>query len=264
MMRVALLGAGHIASALVEGWNGADIPDETRPQLSVYDPARERSESLRRFAGVTVADSAQQAVIDAGVVVLAMRPADVVAALSSVAASVGERAVVSVAAHVRVDELLSVLPAHARVGRVMPSVGAAVGHVTFPMVVGSLAAAAGDVAELFGLIGPVVTVDEKLFDVATAVAACGPGFAAYFLEAMAGAGESFGLSAAEARLFAASAMHGAAALVARGEDPGAVWRGVALPGGMTAAGIDVLQRERVAEALAAAVGASVAKAREAR
>jgi pyrroline-5-carboxylate reductase len=193
-----------------------------------------------------------------------MRPPDVLSALSAIAPSVGSRAVVSVAAFVTVGDLCSALAAGARVGRVMPSVGAAVGRAAFPMVAGTLAAATADVAGLFGLLGPVVPVPEELFDVATAVASCGPGFAAYVLDALASGGAGLGLDAATARRLAAAAMEGAAGLVARGDDPEAVWRAVAVPGGMTAAGIDALQRGGVHEALVNSVNAAVTKAREPR
>lgn len=263
MMRVALLGAGHIAGALAEGWSLPEIPEESRPRLLVYDPAADRAQSLSRFGAVAAVD-ATTAVESADVVLLAMRPPDVLSALSALELLVGSRVVVSVAAFVTVEALRAALPGGARVGRVMPSVGAAVGRAAFPMVAGTLGEATAEVAELFGLLGPVLPVDEQLFDVATAVASCGPGFAAYVLDALANAGERLGLDATTACRLAAAAMEGAAGLVARGDDPQAVWRAVAVPGGMTAAGIEALQQGGVSEALSAAVSAAVAKAREPR
>jgi len=264
MMRVALLGAGHIAGALAEGWSRPEISEDDRPRLLVYDPAADRAQHLCRFGAVSAVDAPATAVEAADVVVLAMRPPDVLAAVSSIADSVGTRAVVSVAAFVTIEDLCAALPAGAQVGRVMPSVGAAVGRAAFPMVTGTLAAATAEVAELFGLLGPVVPVQEELFDVATAVASCGPGFAAYLLDALASGGVALGLDAETARQLAAAAMEGAAGLVARGDDPEAVWRAVAVPGGMTAAGVEALQEGGTRDALIAAVNAAVARAREPR
>jgi pyrroline-5-carboxylate reductase len=264
MMRVALLGAGHIAGALAEGWSLPEISEDDRPRLFAYDPAAARAQHLCRFGAVSAVDAPAAAVEAADVVLLAMRPPDVLAALSSIAASVGTRAVVSVAAFITVEDLCAALPGGARVGRVMPSVGAAVGRAAFPMVTGTLMAASGEVAELFGLLGPVVPVPEDLFDVATAVASCGPGFAAYVVDALASGGEGLGLDATTACRLAAAALEGAAGLVARGDDPEVVWRAVAVPGGMTARGIEALQEGGVREALMAAVNAAVARAREPR
>ena len=53
--------------------------------------------------------------------------------------------------------------------------------------------------ELFGLAGTVVDVPESLFDPATAVAGCGPGFTALFIEALAAAGVQAGLDEPMAR-----------------------------------------------------------------
>jgi len=107
----------------------------------------------------------------------------------------------------------------------------------------------------------VVEVTEQQFDAATAVAGCGPGFAALFVEALAGAGTASGLDATLAGRLAVGAVAGAAALVARDGDPVALRTAIATPGGMTAAGVDVLEARDLRGALAAAVAAAVARAR---
>ena len=261
-MRAGLLGAGHIARALAEGWHSTTVVSGARPELFVYDPVDERARALASdFAARACTTPAELAgLCDA--VVLAMRPADVAGALAALAPALGDTAVVSVAATVPLAALLGGLPPGARVARVMPNVAAAVGQGVFLLVPGTLSAGQMDeVAGLFGLAGMVVEVSEEEFDAATAVAGCGPGFTALFVEALAEAGEAGGLPPELARRLAIGGVAGSAALLARDGDPVALRRAIATPGGMTAEGVDVLEARDLRGALAAAVAASVARAR---
>jgi len=110
----------------------------------------------------------------------------------------------------------------------------------------------------------VVDVPEALFDVATAVAGCGPGFTALFVEALAQAGASAGLDAGLATELAAATVAGAAELAARDGDPAALRASVATPGGMTAAGVEALEGGGLRRLLEAAVEAAVERAKRGR
>lgn len=198
-------------------------------------------------------------------VVLAMRPPDVASALAEVASVLEGRPLLSLAAAVPLDDLRAGLLPGARVARVMPNVAAAIGCGVFLLSAGTLTASQADeVRNLFSLAGTVVDVPEGLFDPATAVAGCGPGFAALFIEALAEAGVEAGLDETMARELAVAGVAGAAALVARDGDPVGVREAIATPGGMTAEGIDVLESRGMRAALAAAVAAAVERARRAR
>jgi pyrroline-5-carboxylate reductase len=194
-----------------------------------------------------------------------MRPPDVASALAEVASVLEGRPLLSLAAAVPLDDLRAGLLPGARVARVMPNVAAAIGCGVFLLSAGTLTASQADeVRNLFSLAGTVVDVPEGLFDPATAVAGCGPGFAALFIEALAEAGVEAGLDETMARELAVAGVAGAAALVARDGDPVGVREAIATPGGMTAEGIDVLESRGMRAALAAAVAAAVERARRAR
>jgi pyrroline-5-carboxylate reductase len=142
----------------------------------------------------------------------------------------------------------------------MPNVAVAVGNGVLLLAPGTLGDDVGGVEEVFGLVGEVVTVDEALFDAATALSGCGPGFTALFLAALEKGGRAAGLDAGTAHRLAAGAVAGAAALAELEPDPEAIVRAVCSPGGMTAAGIAVLEDGRVPQSVAAAVLAAVAQA----
>jgi pyrroline-5-carboxylate reductase len=262
-MNVGLLGAGHIARALAEGWRRAPAGRGPGPVLHVYDPQASSSAALAADFDARACASPAELVAACDVVILAMRPPDVAAALAEVAPALQRRGLVSLAAAVPLDDLRAGLAPGAAVARVMPNVAAAIGRGVFLFVVGTLSAEqVAAVRALFELAGTVVEVPESLFDAATAVAGCGPGFTALFIEALAEAGVAHGLDETMARALAIAAVAGSADLVAREGDPVAVRTAIATPGGMTAEGVDVLEARGTRAALTAAVAAAIARARQ--
>ena len=105
--------------------------------------------------------------------------------------------------------------------------------------------------------GRLDEVEERLIDAGSAVAGCGPAFAAMFLEALADGGVACGLPRAKAQLYAAQMLLGTAALALEtGAHPGALKDAVCSPGGTTIQGVRELEaggfRSAVFEAVVAA------------
>lgn len=110
------------------------------------------------------------------------------------------------------------------------------------------------VLELFGRLGAVVTIEERLIDVAMGVAGLGPAYLALIAEAQVDAAVRHGLRADVASMLAAEAMAGTAQLLAaREHDTLAVRREVTSPGGSTARGLDALERGGLRAALSEAM-----------
>jgi pyrroline-5-carboxylate reductase len=259
-VNVGLIGCGHIARALAEGWSRRGV--QGAPALAFYDIDPARADTLAAACGGHAVASVAALVADADVVVVAVRPEQVAGALDGVRSRLGRRVLISVAAGVPLLRLQDALPADAKVGRVMPNVAAALGLGVFLLVGGSLADSLPAVVKLFALAGEVVEMDESSFDAATAVAGCMPGMLAYLVSAFAQAGRESGVPADVSVRLAVAGVHGAAALIAREGDPAAVAAAAATPGGMTAAGIGALEDHRVAAAVQAAVEAATARAAE--
>ena len=268
-MNVGLLGCGHIAKALVRGWVRTEVavafdaqPASVRPKLFLYDVASAPAAELADLAGGQVVDSVAELVVASDLIVLAVRPQDAALALATLAPVLGDRPVVSLAAGIKVGTLKAQLPQGASVGRLMPNLNVAVGMGAMLFAEGSLGRHAPAVREVFALVGKVVTLDEALFDAATAVAGCGPGFVALFIEALEAAGSEAGLPPAVSRELAQAAFTGTSLMVQAEGDAGALKRAICSPGGMTAAGIAALEERAVPAAIAAAVQAAVARAKE--
>lgn len=86
--------------------------------------------------------------------------------------------------------------------------------------------------------------DEGAFDAVTALAGCGPAFLFRFVDAMATAGASLGLPAAQAARLALATVSGAAEMARRADiSPATLADQVASPGGSTREGLNVLDRD---------------------
>ncbi len=258
-MNVGLIGAGHIARALAEGWSRPDVLEP--PSLDFFDVDTDKALELAAATGGAAVATAAELLAGADLVIVAVRPQYVEGVLQEMAAALDQRMVVSVAAGVSQARLEASLPPGARVARVMPNVAAALGQGLFLLVPGTLGPGVAAVGALFALAGDVVEVDEALFDAATSVAGCMPGVIAYLVEAFAAAGVARGLSEDVALRLAVSGVHGAAAIVAREGEPAAVLAAAATPGGMTAAMVETLAAHDVALAVDDAVAAAIARAR---
>jgi pyrroline-5-carboxylate reductase len=258
---VALIGAGHIADALVQGWRRPAVTEP--PSLIVFDVVREHAERLAAAGDGLVAASAAEAVVAADLTVVAVRPEDVEGVLADLGPALGDSPIVSVAAGVDVERLVAALPAGASVCRVMPSVAAARGLGVFLFVRGTLGAEQADtVVRLFSSAGTVFALEEEQFDAATAVAGCMPGMLASLVTYFASAAEGLGIEPTAARLLAVEGVHGAAAVIAASGDPAAVMAAAATPGGMTAAAVTSLEADGVAGAVQRAVTAAADRAKE--
>ncbi|WP_372425134.1 pyrroline-5-carboxylate reductase [Salinarimonas chemoclinalis] len=243
--RLALVGAGKMGGAMLEGWLAAGLPAAA---VSVHDP--QPSEAIAALAaarGLALnPEPAARGPVD--VLVLAIKPQTLEAAAPALAPLVGpDTLVVSVLAGKTVANLRAALPAAHAVVRAMPNLPASIGRGA----TGAFANAATSAAQraladtLLRASGLVEWVaDEALIDAVTGVSGSGPAYVFALVEALAEAGHAAGLPEDLAMRLARQTVVGAGALLAESDLPAATLRAnVTSPGGTTAAGLAVLQRE---------------------
>jgi pyrroline-5-carboxylate reductase len=259
---VGLIGAGNMSGALARGWAGA----AAGPDGMVFSDAdAERAKLLAEEVGGRTADSNSALAESVDVIVLAMKPGALPPVAEDVRVPVAERhlPVVSILGATSISSLEQALGPGTAILRFMPNVAAEVRQGTFCYASGASldARTERDLLDLFGLLGELVPVEERLMDAATAISGCGPAFMALVVEALTDAGVEHGLTAAQASRLAVSSMGGSAALLAkRRDDAPSVRRQVTSPGGVTAAGLAALERTGMRAAFADAVEAVVARA----
>jgi pyrroline-5-carboxylate reductase len=120
------------------------------------------------------------------------------------------------------------------------------------------AAAKRSAERILGAVGQTVWVkDEALLDPVTAVSASSPAYVFWFIEQLAAAGESLGLSAETSQKLAVEAVLGSAKLAAQSKESAATLRErVTSKGGTTEAALRVFAEEGLAERFRRAVEAA--------
>jgi pyrroline-5-carboxylate reductase len=255
-MKIAFLGGGNMANALVGGLRAKGTPAADISVIEVSPAARDRVAAH----GVRVSTAPDAATGGAEVLVLAVKPQDMKRALASVGGSARGKLVVSIAAGIRVAALSRWLGGHQRIVRCMPNTPALVSAGITGLYAGA------EVGEedrrraeaILHAVGEVVWVaDERFLDPVTALSASGPAYVFWLMEQLAAFGERSGIARADAERLALHTVLGAAKLAAASAEPPAVLRkNVTSKGGTTEAALNVFEHERLAERLLRALEAA--------
>jgi pyrroline-5-carboxylate reductase len=246
-MRVGLIGAGNMASALARGWGDPVLCTDAIPG---------KAAALVAELGGEVVESNAELAQRADVVFLCHKPDQLGAVAAQVEGNERATTIVSILAGVPLDVLRQAYPGAARVVRLMPNVAVEIGRGVVCLAQESDDSA--DVAALLERIATVVRVPERLIDVATALIGAGPAYVALFVEAQVDAAVRLGMPPALAAKLATAMTEGSAALLAaRDHDTLALRRAVTSPGGVTARGLAALEEGGLRAALDAATQAAV-------
>jgi pyrroline-5-carboxylate reductase len=243
-MKIGLIGAGNMATALARGWG--------RPVLCT-DVLPERARSLAEETGGEALPDGAEVARRADLVVLCHKPAQ----LRDVAREIGghARAVASILGGVPRGELVEAYPDRP-VYRLLPSTPVEVRQGVVLLAQADGQALDAEVAELFGEVGLLVPIDEALMEAAMGLMSCAPAFWALVAEAQIDAGVRHGVPSERAAELVVQTMAGTAALLRhRGHDTLAARRQVTSPGGSTARGLDALERGGVRAAFSDAIDA---------
>jgi pyrroline-5-carboxylate reductase len=207
------------------------------------DPVAERAQALAaEVGGEALADNAAVAA-RADLLVLCHKPAQ----LRAVAAELAPHthgAVASILAATPLAALREAYPEGA-VYRFIPSLPVEVRQGAVVQAAGEAQDVVQDaqVAALFAELGTLVVLDDALVDVAMGLMSCAPAYVALVAEAQIDAGVRRGIPSAQGAQLVVQTLAGTAELLrVRGNDTMAVRREVASPGGLTARGLDALER----------------------
>jgi pyrroline-5-carboxylate reductase len=254
-LRIAFLGGGNMASALIGGLIAKGTEARSVSVIELSPAARERLAA--RFP-VQVSTAPDAAVQRSDVLVLAVKPQDMKGALASI--TLNNQLVISVAAGIRLGALSRWLGAHKKLVRCMPNTPSLIGAgIAALYALPEVSAAERQTAEtILRAVGEVVWVnDERLLDPVTAVSASGPAYVFWFIEQLAASAEKLGIDRQTAAKLALHTVLGSARLAAESADPPATLRkNVTSKGGTTEAALKVFDEEKLAERFERAVAAA--------
>ena len=262
--RIAFIGAGNMASALVHGLLSSGVA--ARERIVATDVRAEALAELHEKHGIATTPSNATAASASDLLVLCVKPQVLPAVLAELRGQLTAQAlVVSIAAGVPTVVIERGLGPGVRVVRAMPNTPALVLAGATAIAKGS-AATAADLAlarALFASVGVVEEVEEPLLDAVTGLSGSGPAYVFLLVEALTEAGTKVGLSASTAAALAAQTVYGAAKLLHEsGETPEALRRKVTSPGGTTQAGLERLAERGFSDVLRDAVERATARAKE--
>lgn len=260
--RIALIGGGVMGRTVAAGLVRAGHPGQAIT-LTGRDP--QRAADTAASLGVATATNAD-AVSAADVVVLAVKPQDMEAALAQVADHLGSDTVVmSLAAGIPLAFLKARLPAGTPVVRAMPNTPAQVGQ--------GMAAISPDencseqqvavARAVLASTGSVVTIAEYHQDAVTAISGSGPAYLFFVVESMIEAGVLLGLPRATSTELVVQTLFGAATMLREtGEHPTVLREMVSSPGGTTVAALRQLEDHKVRAAFLSAMEAAARRSKD--
>jgi pyrroline-5-carboxylate reductase len=260
---IALVGAGKMGGALLEGWLRLGLDPR---KVAVLEPQPLAYLTALVSRGVRLNPDAAT-LRQANVVVVAIKPQGADDVLGALAGNVASSAlIISIMAGRTLRFLSTVFRRPGAMVRAMPNTPAAIGRGITVAVAAQADARQRQIAQLLlGATGVVEWVeDESLMDAVTAVSGSGPAYVFLLAEALAQAGAAVGLPADLAERLAHETIAGSGELLHQSRDNAAVLRqNVTSRGGTTAAALAVLMRpDGLVRLMREAIAAATARSRE--
>lgn len=262
-MRVAIVGAGVMAEAMIAGLLADRVP---AAQVAASHPRRDRRETLAGRHGIRVVGRNRDAVAGAGIVVLAVKPQMLASVMREVGPALSDdQVVLSIVAGATLRTLSTGLQ-HAAVVRAMPNTPAQIRRGIAVWAASSACSAAQrDTARtvLKALGEEKEVADEEFVAMATALSGTGPTYLFAVMEALIDAGVHLGFPRELAHDLVAATLVGSAEFAARSElHPAQLRNAVTSPGGTSAAAIYELEKGRLRTVLSDAVWAAYRRTQE--
>ena len=271
-VRLGIAGCGNMGGAFARGIV-REAALAASFSLSVYDPGDRATASMREL-GVRLASSASELARDADMILVAVKPQYVAGLLADISPALREakdregpfpgRVLVSIAAGATVDFLRDGVAGACPVARVMPNTLVEVGQGLFGLCLDPASplpqTAEAALRFLLAGLGRIVDLDEDRMNAFTALAGSGPAYVFHFMDSLAEAGVSVGLTRESSKMIALGLLRGCAALAeVTGEHAAVLREQVSSPAGTTIAALNHLDRTGTRGHLIDAVLAALAR-----
>jgi len=239
-LNIAFIGGGNMAEALIAGLTrGGHAGD----QICISEPQQARREVLARQYGIRCVEDNADAADYADVLVLAVKPQQMQAAVKGLSAHLkADATVISIAAGVSTVSLHGWLGEHTHIVRVMPNTPALLGAGMSVLFSDADEIHKQRAEYVLNACGESLRVNkEKMMHAVTAVSGSGPAYFFLLAEVMQATGIKLGLDESVAAKLAAQTALGAGKMLAdSGRSAEALRHQVTSPGGTTQAALDVM------------------------
>lgn len=250
MIQLAFLGAGRMASAMVQGiiQKGHYKAD----QMACTSGSGETATHLAKQTGIRYIPNLEKLLADAQVITLACKPQQLSTISPTIKHYVSGRLVLSVLAGIPIDRLAKELPGAKNYVRAMPNIpgqiGAGITGFASKYVLPEQEKMT--VESILSALGKIIYLPENQLDAVTALSGSGPAYVFEFIAALREGGINAGLPPKVASLLALETTLGAARFLDQsGKEPEKLRDQVTSPGGTTFAGLKVMEKQNFRQML---------------
>jgi pyrroline-5-carboxylate reductase len=267
--KITIIGPGQMAEAMISGLLREKA---ARPEnLLASGPTQSRLDTLTEKYHIQVSDDNAASVVDADVVVLAIKPQTLDRVMAQLQGKIPTNALVlSIIAGAPMAKIINGL-SHLAVVRSMPNTPARIGR---GITVWTASSAVSDVQKsaastILGALGDEIFMDEeKYLDMATALSGTGPAYIFMFMEAMVDAGVHLGFPRRVAEELVTQTMLGSVHYYQNSSEDGRpmhlarMRNQVTSPGGTTASALYFLEKAGFRTAISRAIWAAYERSLE--
>ncbi len=263
--KLAFIGAGNMASSIIGGLVSKGFAPK---RIIASDPLPATLENLKAIAPVRTASDNIQAVLDADVVILAVKPQAMKEVLLPLAATLQQKRplIISIAAGIEIRSIEQWLGEALPIVRCMPNTPALVQvGATALFANAAVSTEQKRLADtILRAVGIALWVDEEAqLDAVTALSGSGPAYFFLVMEAMQAAGETLGLNPDVAKTLTLQTALGAAQMaISSAVDAAELRRRVTSPKGTTERAIATLEQGGLRELFERALTDACARSKE--
>ncbi len=264
MHSIVFIGGGNMASCIIGGMIDQGFDPLT---LGVSVPSEQSKERLSKAYNIAVTSNNNDAIANADIVVLAVKPQIMRNVVLALAPALPKNAViVSVAAGITVESLQSWLGNPRAIIRAMPNTPSLVRTGATGLFANDQASQLqkATVSSIFEAVGYCCWVEsEALINAVIAVSGSGPAYFFQILDIMQSVGQELGLPEREARKLASQTALGAAQMAINSDQsPSELRDQVTSPGGTTERALNTFRNEGLESIFRQAMNSALARAKE--
>jgi pyrroline-5-carboxylate reductase len=258
--KVSIIGCGNIGLSLLQGL----LKDNIFPARNITVTRRNIHElAFLKSTGIRLTNDNISAVKESNVVVIAVKPYNIVEVLEEIKGHLdpGKHVLISVTAGTTLSHIQEVIGISMPVFRAMPNISASVGRSVSCICHNKEGKERVEsVKSFFDNFGTTMTIDEELMQSATILGACGIAYVLRFIRAMIQGGIQIGFDAKTASEIVNQTVKGAAELlIERKEHPEFEIDKVTTPKGCTIVGLNEMEHNGFSSSLIKGIVASYDK-----
>ncbi|MCG2712214.1 MAG: pyrroline-5-carboxylate reductase [Candidatus Omnitrophica bacterium] len=262
-VNVGIIGAGNMGEAIING-----LKNRQNFCVSVYEKNKARFKEIPEKYGVKKIALKQLTKLS-NIIIICVKPQDVDNLLLDIKNGItAGHVLISIAAGISTAHIEKLLKENTAVIRVMPNLPGMIGKGLSAYCLGKYAGKnipryKNIAQELFSTLGVVFRIKESRMNAFTALGGSGPGFMAYFIDALQEAAVNIGFNKKEARFISLNVSAGTANMLLQADtDPKEFLKRVASAGGTTEAGLKELIKGKIKQAVQRTIMAAAKRAKE--